>query len=161
VSWAVTRYRTPSLSDFPDSADWADRFALAWAVTIGIDSDADPDDTGTHDPGPHPSRAGDETFSDEEEDWERSTDRVIVLAGRPYGPPPEVRPWHGVDGVVGVDTGVFAGFIALDLGEVDLAASCAGRVDAVLAHCADLGLRTSWKDGAVDDPVSVTRGPGR
>jgi len=145
VSWSVTRYRTPSLSDFPDSAEWADRFALAWDVTIEIDSDADPDDTGTHDPGPNPSHAMDETFADEDEDWERSTERVIVLAGRPYGPPVDAGPWQGFDGVVGTDTDVFEGFIALDLGEIDLADGT-DRVDGVLAHCADLGLRKSWKD---------------
>ena len=43
------------------------------------------------------------------------------------------------------NTDVFEGFIALDLGEIDLADGTE-QVDAVLAHCADLGLRKSWKD---------------
>jgi hypothetical protein len=145
VSWTVTRYRTPSLSDFPDSSDWADRFAIAWDVTIQTDNDADPDDTGTHDAGPHPSHAMDETFADEDDDWDRSTERVIVLAGRPYGPPVDPAAWSDVDGVAGTDTEVFEGFIALDLGEIDLADNT-DRVDAVLSHCVDLGLRKSWKD---------------
>jgi len=145
ITWSSERYRTTFLSDFPDADGWEDRLAMTWAVEIEIDSDADPEDAGTHAPGPHGSHAYDTTFEDEDEDWERTRDGVLIIAGTPYGSEVDTAPLESVEGVLSADTGIFEGMVALDLGELDLPDGVP-RIDAVLARCREQGLRTNWKD---------------
>ncbi|GIG64547.1 hypothetical protein [Phytomonospora endophytica] len=143
VTWSCERYRTPYFSDFTDAEAWEDRLAMAWSVTIETDNDVDPEDGGSHDPGPHGSHAHDSTFADEDEDWERTRERVIVIAGRGYGPEIDAAPLEEIDGVRSADTGVFEGMVALDLGELDFPEALP-KVEAVVARCQELGLPTTW-----------------
>lgn len=145
ITWSSARYRTTFLSDFPDADCWEDRLAITWAVEIEIDSDADPDDAGTHAPGPHGSRAYDTTFEDESATWERNRDRVLVIGGRPYGPMIDPASLVSAEGVLSVDTGIFEGMVALDLGVLDLPDDVA-LIDGVLARCREHGLCTNWKE---------------
>lgn len=144
-TWSVERFRTNYYSDFPDADGWEDRLAMAWSVTIETAGDADPENAGTHAAGPHGSHAHDATFADEDEDWERTTERVIVIAGRGYGPAIDTAPLEEIPGVSSADTDVFEGMVALDLGELDFP-DALPRVEAVIARCRDLGLNTSWRD---------------
>ncbi|MBM9506704.1 hypothetical protein [Actinacidiphila acididurans] len=145
LTWSCERYRTPFLADFPDAGDWTDRLATTWAVEIETDSDADPEDAGTHAPGPHGSHAFDATFEDEAEDWAVTRDRVLVIAGRPYGPPVDPAPLGSAEGVLSVDTGIFEGMVALDLGVLDLPDGVP-VIDSVVARCRAQGQRTNWKE---------------
>ncbi|HEY1175052.1 MAG TPA: hypothetical protein VGF17_02765, partial [Phytomonospora sp.] len=68
---------------------------------------------------------------------------VLVIAGRGSGPEIDAAPLEGIDGVLSVDTGVFEGMVALDLGELDFPEALS-KVDAVVARCQELGLPTTW-----------------
>ncbi|MCT2593920.1 hypothetical protein LHJ74_29115 [Streptomyces sp. N2-109] len=145
IAWSSERYRTTFLSDSPESDTWEDRLALTWAVQIEIDSDADPEDAGTHAPGPHGSHAYDATFEDEDEDWERIRERVLVIAGTAYGPRVDLAPLVLAEGVLSVDTSIFEGMVALDLGLLEFPDDVP-LIDGVLARCREQGLRTNWKE---------------
>ncbi|MEV0647781.1 hypothetical protein AB0I28_21180 [Phytomonospora sp. NPDC050363] len=147
-TWSSVRFRTNYYSDFPDADGWEDRLALTWAVTVETDGDGDPEDAGSHAPGPHGSQAHDDTFADEDEDWERTRERVFVIAGKPHGPEisgEDLSALESAEGVTSADPEVFEGMVALDLGELDFPEGLA-KVDAVLAVCRERGLRTNWKE---------------
>ncbi len=145
IAWSIERYRTTFFSDFPDADGWEDRLAMTWAVQIETDNDADPEDAGTHTPGPHGSHAYDATFEDTDEDWERTRDRVLIIAGTAWGSEVAAARLAAIEDVLVVDTGIFDGMVALDLGELDVPESMR-RIDAVLDHSRRQGLRTNWKD---------------
>jgi hypothetical protein len=145
ITWLSERYRTPFFSDFPDADEWEDRLAMAWDVRIETDNLADPEDAGTHAPGPHGSHAYDTTFVDEDEDWERARERVLVIVGTPYGPQIDPTPLETVEGVLAAKVGIFEGMVALDLGVLDLPDDTL-LIDAVLARCREQGMRTHWQE---------------
>jgi len=156
LTWSAERFRTNFYSSFPDADGWEDRMTMTWAVTVESPSGPDPDDAGSHAPGPHGSQAHDATFADEDEDWERTRERVLVIAGDPYGPEisaESLSALESADGVLSADTEVFEGLIALDLGELDFPEGLA-KVDAVLDVCREQGLRTNWKEPAKPVPPS-------
>ncbi|MFC4496784.1 hypothetical protein ACFPA8_21870 [Streptomyces ovatisporus] len=145
ITWSSERYRTTFFADSPDADEWEDRLVMTWAVQIETDSDVDPEDAGTHAPGPHGSYAYDTTFADEDEDWERIRDRVLVIAGTAYGPNLDPAPLVSAEGVLSADTSVFDGMVALDLG-VLVFPDDLPLIDGVLARCRDQGLCTNWKE---------------
>ncbi|MDH6213442.1 hypothetical protein [Streptomyces pseudovenezuelae] len=145
ITWSSERYRTTFLSDFPDANGWEDQLALAWDVQIETDSDDDPEDAGTHDPGPHGSHAYDSTFENEDEAGERLRDRVLIIAGTAYGPKVDLASLVSTEGVLSADIGIFEGMVALDLGVLDFPDDVA-LIDGVLARCREHGLRTNWKE---------------
>ncbi|WP_229397621.1 hypothetical protein [Micromonospora okii] len=145
TNWSVKRYRATYFSDFPDAEGWEDRLVLTWAVEIRADRTADPEDAGTHAPGPHGSYAYDATFADEDEDWERTREHVLVVAGTAYGPRVEATSLELPPAVRSASDHIFEGMVAVDLGELDFPADLP-QVDEVLARCRDRGLHTNWKD---------------
>ncbi|MEH1016901.1 hypothetical protein V6U90_27845 [Micromonospora sp. CPCC 206060] len=145
VNWSIKRYRTTYFSNFPNAENWEDRLTLAWEVEIQTDKTTEPENAGTHAPGPHGSQAYDTTFQDEDEDWERTQEHVLVIAGTAYGLRPNAAHLNLPEIARSVNTEVFEGMAALDLGELDFPDGLS-QVDAALAHCRSLGLRTNWKD---------------
>ena len=145
TGWSVKRYRVTYFSDFPTAESWEDRLALTWAVEVRADSAVEPEDAGTHAPGPHGSHAHDTTFRDEDEAWDRTREHVLVIAGTPYGSRIDESLLALPQVVRSADGEVFDGMVALDLGELDLPDDLS-KVDEVVARCEDLGLRTNWKD---------------
>lgn len=143
VTWSAERYRTPYFSDFTDAGRWEDKLPMAWSVQVELDSNAEPENAGTHRPGPHGTLAQDVTFLDAKEDWERSRDRVVVLAGDPYGFEPDLAELGSIDGARSVEV-IFDGLAAIDLGERALPEEGA-IIDAALLCCRQQGLRTNWR----------------
>jgi hypothetical protein len=154
IIWSSRRYRTTYFSDFPDADGWQDRLAMTWAVEIETDSDVDPEDAGTHAPGPHGSHAHDTTFEDDDEDWEPTREHVLIIAGKAYGAEVDTTPLESVEGVLSADTGIFEGMVTLDLGKLDFPEGVQ-RIDAVLARCREQDLRTNWKDPDTVNPASI------
>jgi hypothetical protein len=151
IAWSIKRYWTTFFTDFPDVDGWEDRLAMTWAVQIETDSDSNPENAGTHNAGPHGSQAYDATFEDTDEDWERTRDRVLIIAGVAWGPEVAAEQLETIEDVLAVDAGIFEGMVALDLGELDVPEDMQ-RIDAVLDRCRKQGLRTNWKD---PDPVNL------
>jgi len=145
ADWSITRYRTTYFSDFPQAADWEDRLTLTWAVEIQVDTTADPEDAGTHAPGPHGSQAYDLTFEDEEDAWDRTRERVLVISGTPYGSRIDESLLGLPQAVRAASIPAFPGMVVLDLGELNLPEDLP-QVDEVLDRCRETGLRTNWKD---------------
>jgi hypothetical protein len=160
ITWSTHRYRTTYFSDFPNADAGEDRLAMTWAVEIEADSDADPEDAGTHAPGPHGSHAHDTTFEETDEDWERTRDRALVIAGTPYGSEIDVASLEAVEGVLAAGSDIFDGIVALDLGELDFPKGMQ-QIDAVLERCREQGLRTNWKDPAPVSLAAPRHGPRR
>ncbi|HEY9408325.1 MAG TPA: hypothetical protein VIP77_01980 [Jiangellaceae bacterium] len=145
LTWSCTRYLTPYFSSLHPSDDWRDQLTMTWAVEIHTDDDGDPEDAGSHNPGPHGCHAHDSTYVDDDTHWERAREGVWVIAGDPYGPEVDVGPLEDTVGVLSADPSIFAGAVALDLGELDLP-DAIPLIDDVRHRCRDLGLRTNWRD---------------
>lgn len=146
-SWSISRYVTPSLALAPGSDVLESRLALTWSVEVHTTTEGDPDDIGEHGPGPHVSRAFDPTFVDISENWDRSSDRVLVLVGLPFGEEPDASVWQGSDLVEAVHEDFFEGMLVLDLGALDLPTQLP-RIDAVLERCEELRLNAHFEESS-------------
>ncbi|MET8302198.1 hypothetical protein [Micromonospora sp. NPDC005211] len=145
TDWCVNRHRTTYFSDYPHAANWQDRLTLTWAVEVQTDLKADPEDAGTHSPGPHGSYAYDITFKDEDDAWERTRERVLVIAGTPYGTQIDEASLNLGQTLRALSIPAFQGMTVLDLGELDLPEDLP-QVDHVLDQCSERGLCTNWKN---------------
>ncbi len=70
---------------------------------------------------------------------------MLIIAAAGYGSEVDAAPLEAIEGVLAADTGIYAGIVALDLGEVDFPAGMQ-QVEAVLTCCRRQGLSTNWMD---------------